>query len=177
MGNPSLLSQAFPRALLEQDGPELSSGPSASSCLGFPRRRVQLVHPSILAVLSSSQAELYPAVLRAFQWATLLLSHGTYRETPSSGPHPLTKASRMWARGQGGASHWVRTAVFCPQIPLSSAPPEDDPVRMGSWSPYSHWNELHHLFNAHHNHVRPRPPSFTDGVTEAASREIIFSEL
>lgn len=24
---------------------------------------------------------------------------------PSSDPHPLTKASRIWARGQGGASH------------------------------------------------------------------------
>lgn len=52
---------------MEQDGQELYSGPGASSCLGFPKRRVQLVHPSVPAVVSSSQAGLHPAVLRAFQ--------------------------------------------------------------------------------------------------------------
>lgn len=67
VGHPSLPSQTFLRASLEQDGQGWYAGPGASSCLGFPRGQVQLVHPSVLAVLSSSQAGLHPAVLRAFQ--------------------------------------------------------------------------------------------------------------
>lgn len=72
---------------------------------GFP----QWAGPTGPPICSGSSVfflgRVYPTVLRAFQRTTMFLSHGTYRETPSSDTHPLTKASRIWARGQGGASH------------------------------------------------------------------------